>query len=79
VVATAAPGTGIAREIDGCGIAVAPGDAWGVAVAVETLIDDEPRRKSLGQAARERAERRWSRSAILERFVDQAQDFVSDR
>jgi colanic acid biosynthesis glycosyl transferase WcaI len=79
VVATAAPGTGIAQEVESCGIAVAPGDAWGVAVAVETLIDDEPRRKSLGQAARERAERRWSRSAILERFVDQAQDFVSDR
>ncbi len=79
VVATAAPGTGIADEVAVCGVAVAPGDAWGVAVAIETLIDDEPRRRALGKAARERAEQRWSRGAILSRFVDQADDFISNR
>jgi len=79
VVATATPGTGIADEVDDCGISVAPGDAWGVAVAIETLVDDEARREALGRAARKRAEQRWSRSAILERFVAQASAFISDR
>jgi colanic acid biosynthesis glycosyl transferase WcaI len=79
VVATAAPGTGIADEVADCGVSVTPGDAWGVAVAIETLIDDEPRRRALGQAARERAEQRWSRAAILARFLDQADDFISSR
>jgi colanic acid biosynthesis glycosyl transferase WcaI len=79
VVATAAPGTGIAREIADCGIAVAPGDAWGMAVAIEALVDDEPRRRALGCAARERAEQRWSRAAILKRFVEQAHEFTSER
>lgn len=69
VVATAASGTGIADELAGCGIATAPGDAWPFAVAIETLIDDEPRRTALGRAARERAGQRWSRSAILAGFV----------
>jgi colanic acid biosynthesis glycosyl transferase WcaI len=79
VVATAAPGTGIADEVADCGIAVTPGDAWGVAVALETLIDDEPRRQALGRAARARAEQRWSKAAILDRFVEQASDFIVDR
>lgn len=79
VVATAAAGTGIANEIEDSGVAVTPGDAWGVAVAIETLIDDEPRRKALGKTARERAEQRWSRKAILDRFIDQAKAFISDR
>ncbi len=79
VVATAAPGTGIADEIADCGVSATPGEAWGVAVAIETLIDDEPRRLALGRAARERAEQRWSRAAILARFVDQASGFISDR
>jgi colanic acid biosynthesis glycosyl transferase WcaI len=72
VVATAAPGTGIADELDGCGIATAPGDAWKFAVAIETLLDDEGRRIALGRAARERAEQRWSRAAILQGFIAEA-------
>ena len=42
VIATAAPGTGIAREIEGCGLAVPPGDATALAQAVLTLADDAP-------------------------------------
>lgn len=69
VVATAAPATGIAREVEGCGLVTPPGDAAAMADAVAALIDDGPRAASLGAAARERAECYWSRRAILDGFV----------
>jgi colanic acid biosynthesis glycosyl transferase WcaI len=75
VVATAAPGTGIADEIDGCGIAVSPGDAMALAEAIAALIDDAPRRRALGEAARQRAERHWSRGAILAQCAREASEW----
>lgn len=69
VVATAAPGTGIAEEVDGCGLVCPPGDAAALAAAVAALIDDPARGDRLGGAGRARAVARWSRSAILARFV----------
>ncbi|MFV0624149.1 WcaI family glycosyltransferase [Sphingomonas sp. ac-8] len=69
VVATAAPGTGIAREIEGCGLATPPGDPAALAAAIVALIDDGSRAAAMGTAARARAEARWSRAAILEGFV----------
>lgn len=71
IVAAAAPGTGLAREIDGCGLVVPPGEAVRFAEAIETLIDDAALRSQLGQAARARAEERWSRTPILARFERQ--------
>jgi colanic acid biosynthesis glycosyl transferase WcaI len=72
VVATAAPGTGVADEIAGCGIAVAAGDAHAFAAAIATLIDNPSRRANLGKAARARAEQHWSRGAILAHFLEMA-------
>lgn len=69
VVATAAAGTGVAEEVAGCGVAVPPGDPATFAAAIEALLDDPALRAELGRAARERAERNWSRTAILSRFV----------
>ena len=71
VVATAAPGTGLFDEVAGCGIAVAPGDADALAAAVARLADDLALRAQLGEAARDRARKRWSRDAILEAFERQ--------
>lgn len=71
IVAAAAPGTGLAREIDGCGLVVPPGDPASFAEAIETLIDDAASRIQLGHAARARAEERWSRTPILARFERQ--------
>ena len=68
VVATAAPGTGIANEIADCGIATLPGDADGFAAALASLLDDPARAARLGAAARKAAEQRWSRKEILARF-----------
>jgi colanic acid biosynthesis glycosyl transferase WcaI len=68
VIATAAPGSALADEVAGCGLAVAPGDANALAAAIVRLIDDPDERRRLGEAARERALQRWSRDAILSGF-----------
>jgi colanic acid biosynthesis glycosyl transferase WcaI len=77
IVAAAAPGTGLAGEIDGCGLVVSPGDAESFAEAIETLIDDPSLRAALGRAARARAEERWSRTPILARFERQLRELAA--
>lgn len=67
VVATAALGTDLAAEAEGCGIVTPPGDSAAFAMAIETLLDDPARRAATAATARARAEERWSRDAILAR------------
>jgi colanic acid biosynthesis glycosyl transferase WcaI len=67
-VATALQGTGLAEEIEGCGLITPPGDSTSFAVAIETLLDNPSLRESTSRAARERAIQRWSRETILRRF-----------
>jgi len=69
VIATAAKGTGVFDEIEGCGLAVEPGDAVALAAAIARLCDDPELARGLGEAARFRAERRWHRETILAQFV----------
>jgi colanic acid biosynthesis glycosyl transferase WcaI len=66
VVATAAEGTGLAREVDGCGEAVEPGDAAMFAGAIVRLIEDEAMWAGMAASARARAETRWARSEIID-------------
>ena len=73
VVATAEPGTGLAEEVDGAGMIVAPGDAPAFATAIEKLIDDPVKASNLAKAARTRAEERWSRDAILRKLFEIAE------
>jgi colanic acid biosynthesis glycosyl transferase WcaI len=77
VVATTAPGTGIYAEIDGCGIATPPGEPGPFADAIAALIDDPARRDALGAAARQRAEQRWAKDAVLDRFEQAALETIS--
>jgi colanic acid biosynthesis glycosyl transferase WcaI len=65
VVAGAAPGTAVARAIEGCGVIVPPGDSAAMAAAIAPLAGDEPARRRLGERARERALAEWDREAIL--------------
>lgn len=67
VVAMAAPGTGLADEVDGCGVAVEP-NAAAMTEAIRALADAPDRRLSLGAGARLRAEERWRKSAIIDGF-----------
>lgn len=67
VVATADPGTGLFSEVDGCGTLTAPGDAAALAAAIAALAADPARRAAYGAAARQRAEERWMKDAIIDR------------
>jgi colanic acid biosynthesis glycosyl transferase WcaI len=68
VIAGAAPGTAIARAIEGCGISVAPGDGRAMAEALAKLAGEEASRQAMGQHARERAIAEWDREAILSTY-----------
>lgn len=65
VVAMAAPDTGLAREVEGCGLLAEP-TAEAMARAVLDLAGDADRRASLGRTGRERAEQRWRQAAIID-------------
>jgi colanic acid biosynthesis glycosyl transferase WcaI len=76
VVATAAPGTGIHAEVDGCGLATPPGEPEPFAAAIAALVDDPDRREKLGLAAQARARQRWTRAAVLDRFERAALEMI---
>ena len=77
VVATAAPGTGLYAEVEGCGVSTRPGDAAALAVAVAKLIDDRELRNDLGNEARKRAAERWSRDSIIAEFAARAEALIA--
>lgn len=68
IVATAAPGTGLQLEVEGCGLVTPPGDVAAMARAIETLVDQPELRKTFGEAARVRCEQRWQKNPVLLRF-----------
>ncbi|MEO9298520.1 WcaI family glycosyltransferase [Devosia alba] len=68
VIATAAPGSDLAIEIDGCGIATPPQDAEQFAAAIEQLLNDADLRHEFSQAAYARALERWSPASIFANF-----------
>lgn len=68
VVATAMPRSGLADEVEGCGIITPPGDAASFAGAITQLLDDPALHKRTGSSARARAIERWSRTNILGGF-----------
>ncbi|WP_030540037.1 WcaI family glycosyltransferase [Sphingobium sp. DC-2] len=65
VIATARAETGLAWEIEGCGLAIPPGDADAFSAAVEAVMDSPAMRSGLGEVARQRARERWSKAAIM--------------
>lgn len=77
VIATAAPGTGIARELEGCGVVVPPENPVALAAAIESLCGDPEERAALGKAGRSRAAERWHRKAIVDRFEARMQALLA--
>jgi colanic acid biosynthesis glycosyl transferase WcaI len=67
VVATAASGTGLAHEVEGCGLVTPPGDAEAFAAAIERVLDDPEEARGFSRVARARAEDRWAKLPILDR------------
>jgi colanic acid biosynthesis glycosyl transferase WcaI len=76
IVATALAGTGLADEVEGCGVITPPGDAAAFSAAIEQLLDDPASREAAGRTARARAVERWSRTTILSRFLDELRTTV---
>jgi colanic acid biosynthesis glycosyl transferase WcaI len=68
IVASVIPGSGVAREVVGCGIVVPPETPRAIVEAVEALAAHPVYRRTMGEAARKRAEEAWSKQAIIERF-----------
>lgn len=65
VVVTAEAGTGLAAEVEGCGVLVAPEDTSAFASAITRLLDHPELWQTAAIVARRRAETRWSATAIL--------------
>lgn len=77
VIATAKPETGLAREIERCGMVTPPEDARSLAAAITKLLDDSSLRTTFGANARRRAEECWDRKAILTRFCDRFETLLA--
>lgn len=68
VVATAAPGTQVARVVEGRGVVSPPEDAVALAQALQALAAQPDTRRCLGESARDYALRHLGRDAILTSF-----------
>lgn len=79
IVATAEAGSGLAMEVDGCGIITKPECAIGMAGAIERLLDNPDEWRIMGQAARLRAIERWSKPMILDRLNQAMENLVAMR
>ncbi len=79
VIATAAKGTQVATVIEGCGIAVEPGDMAGLIDAVSTLVDSAGMRREMGANARLHAVEHLGKDRVLERFENELKSLVRRR
>jgi glycosyltransferase involved in cell wall biosynthesis len=72
VVAVASPDGEIGRIVadTGCGFAIEPGDADGLARAIETVADDPILRRTMAERARQASECRFPRASALERWTE---------
>ena len=68
IVAGVEEGTGIAREINGCGMLCEPENGKAMAAAIESLLADSARYLAFCKVAREYAQQRWSRDSIIGAF-----------
>src|SRR3546814_16629970 len=68
VVAGAAPGSDLAIEVDGCGIAVEPENPARMADAIEQLTADPALYARCAAQALMKAVTQWDRHAVLDRF-----------
>jgi glycosyltransferase involved in cell wall biosynthesis len=70
IVASDVGGVGEALVDGESGLLVQAGDARGLARAMSGLLDDPDRSASIGAAARDRVEQRFSRAAMIDRLLE---------
>lgn len=68
VITTANADSALAREVEGCGRVVPPGDSEQLAEAIVEMLDHPADREEMGKAARKRALMRWDANEILGRY-----------
>lgn len=78
-VAMAEPGTQLATELEGAGIAVSPSDGQALSDAVLELARREDVRARMGERARELACQRWRRDSILCEFERQLDSLLREK
>lgn len=78
VVATAAPDTALAKEIQGSGVISPPGDAPSFAAAIETLLNDPEQRAKFGKQARVSANKNWDMNCIINKLEVQMYQLTSN-
>jgi len=76
VIATAAKGTQVATAIQGCGIAVEPGNVAAVIEAVSTLVGSSNLRREMGVNARIHAVEHLGKDRVLQRFEEQLRELT---
>jgi colanic acid biosynthesis glycosyl transferase WcaI len=76
VIATAHPGTQVAKVVEGRGLAIPAEDAGALHTAVLRLVENEELRVRLGRAAREYAVEHLGKRQVLEQFEADLQALV---
>lgn len=69
--------TGLAREVEGCGIAIAPENPQALANAIIRLLDDPIEYGLLSKKARERAVKAWHKEVIISNFENEILKTIS--
>lgn len=70
LIAMAATGTGLANEVNGCGLIIPPGDAVALAESIVHLLHHPQVCAELGENGRRRALDRWDRGSVINHFID---------
>lgn len=79
VIAGVAPDRDLAKEVEGCGLAVEPENPHAMANAINALLNDPALHVSLGEAAARRARERWDRESIMSRFEQELQSLMKNK
>lgn len=76
VIATARPGSQVAKVVGLCGMVVMPEDVQALREAIERLGGEPALRRALGQAGRHYALEHWARESILQKFLSELKDNI---
>ncbi|PHR21871.1 MAG: colanic acid biosynthesis glycosyltransferase WcaI [Sphingopyxis sp.] len=78
IIAGAAAGTGLAREIENCGVNVEPENPHALAAALEHMIENRESYDKMARCARERAINFWRKTSIIDALEKNLLEVVND-
>ena len=77
ILATVHAGTGIARELDGCGVIVPPQDPEAFVWGLRQLLTNRALGEGLARAGKQQAEAHWSKAAVIDVFEQAMQSLLA--